>query len=117
MCGGMMFKTFHEKMGENSRKEIERITFLLVKYTKGLNYDFLDGISYVMAEIGYKKHNYIPKNKDDLFIIGQLSIKYMKIYGMKPEQFIKTLIDCRDYCIKYGYSIDTEQKTLQFKEE
>ena len=112
-----MFKTPHEKIGESSRKEIERITFLLSNYCKELNYTFYDGLSYLMAEIGYKKYNYIPNNKEDLFIIGQLSIKYMKKYSIKSEQFIQTITNCYDYCIQYGYSIDTNQTTLKFKEQ
>ena len=112
-----MYKTLHEKIGENSRKEIERITFLLDKYCKELNYSFDSGVSYLMAEVGYRKYNYIPKNKDDLFIVGQLSIKYMRVYAIRPEIFIQTLMNCHDYCIKSGYSIDTEQKTLKFVEE
>jgi hypothetical protein len=112
-----MYKTLHEKIAQNSRTEIERITFLLDKYTKELHYSFEDGVSYLMAEIGYKKYNYIPKNKEDLFIIGQLSIKYMRVYAIRTERFIQTLIECRDYCVLHGYSVDIAQRTLQFKEE
>lgn len=109
-----MYKTLHEKIAETSRKDIEHISFLLDRYSKNNSCSFDDSLSYLMAEIGYKKYNYIPKNKDDLFVIGQLSLTYMRAYQIKFERFIQSVIDCHDYCIKYGYSVDTKQQTLRF---
>jgi hypothetical protein len=75
------YQIIHEKIAQKSRSEIERITFLLDKYSKGCNFTFIDGLSYLMGECGYRKMNYNPcSNKEDLFIITQLSLKYMKIY-------------------------------------
>jgi hypothetical protein len=108
-----MFQTPQEKIGMNSRKEIERLTFLTSQYAKDCKISFLDAISHIMEKAGYKKHNYIPCDNDNLFTITQLSIKYMRVYAIRPEQFIQTLLNSYEYCNKYGYSFDITQTQLK----
>ena len=115
----MAYQTLHEKIAQKSRTEIERITFLLNKYSKDCRFTFIDGLSYLMGECGYRKINYNPceKNKDDLFLITQLSIKYMKVYAVGPERFIQTVLECWDYCNKNGYSSECSQTTLKLDKQ
>lgn len=110
------FYTNQEKIAQSSRMEIERITFLLDKYSKECKYSFEDSLSYVMGEAGYRKINYIPCQKEDIFLISQLSIQYMKKYGLHYERFIQTVMDCKDYCKKYGFSQNIKQTTLKLGE-
>jgi len=108
-----MFLTNQEKIGNNSRMQIERITFLTSQYAKDCKITFLDATAHIMEKAGYKKHNYILCDNDNLFAITQLSIKYMRTYSIRPEQFIQTLLNSYEYCSKFGYTFDVAQTQLK----
>lgn len=111
-----MFQTHHEKIARKSRIEIERITFLLNKYSNDCKCSFEDSLSFTMGEMGYRKINYILCQKEDIFIISQLSAKYMKVYGIHYERFVQSVFECYDYCSKSGYSSNVNQATLKLGE-
>lgn len=66
-----------------------------------------------MAKAGYIKHNYIPNDNDDLFLLSQLCVKYMRTYQIRPEQFIQSVLNIYDHCKKHGYTIDISQQRLK----
>lgn len=105
--------TPHEQIATKSRKEIERISFLIEKFSKDCKLDFQSGFQVVMAKAGYIKYNYLPCDNEDLFFVSQLCIKYMRIYAIRELQFTQIVLNTYDYCKINGYSIDVEQTTLK----
>ena len=69
-------------------------------------------IGYIMQKAGYAKCIYIPYDNDDLYTLTKLSLRYMRRYGIRPEEFIYRLKGNYDYCMQNGYVIDVTQKTL-----
>lgn len=97
-----------------SQKEFERIVYLTDLFCKDKKLIIEEGISYILENIGYKKCNYIPSQiaGDDLIQIGTLSLRYMRKYMIRPEQFIHKFYEVYNYCQKNGYHRETSQKTL-----
>ena len=102
-----------EKSIQESREEIERICFDLSKYSSEYNIRFVDGVTYIMAKGGYLKCHYIPIDNDELSVITKKAMRYMRKYAIKPEEFIQSLLNCYNYCSKFGYSKDIYQTVLK----
>lgn len=103
----------YEKIGNNARLQLEGICYSIEKFSQQHKYNFFDTLTFVMAKSGYCKYNYIPVDNDDLFYLSQKSIKYMKVYALRPEQFIQSLLNLYEQIKISGYKIDVNQTQLQ----
>lgn len=96
------------------QKELERIVYLTDLFCKEHKLIIEEGIGYIMEHCGYKKCNYIPSqyNGTDLLQLGTLTLRYMRKYMIRPEQFIYKFMENYLYCKKNGYHYEISQKTL-----
>ena len=102
-----------QKIVSEAEKEIERISFLSSQFMKDNKLSIDETVGYIMQKGGYAKSIYIPYDTDNLFILTQLSLRYMRKYNIRPEEFINRLKGNYEYCLKCGYAIDVNQKTLE----
>lgn len=100
-----------QKKVSESCIEIERIIRLIYKYTNDYNYNFDECLHFIMITAGYAKDNggYVA-NSEELEIITNLCLQYMKKYCISTETFIYKICAEYDRIKEKGFSTDIKQK-------
>ena len=102
-----------QKINSEHVKEQEQIIFQLSKYCEKNRICFEEGVSFVMTQLGYTKNKgyYFP-NPEEISVITQKSLQYMRKYGLRPESYIQSLMNGYSRVCHSGYVIDIAQKTF-----